>query len=195
MLLIGVNHASADTPTPDQVAFFEAKVRPILVEHCYSCHSLQADEVEAGLLLDSKWGWETGGDSGAAIVPGNLDESLLIQAVNYGEDVVSGMPPRSELPAEQIQILEQWVEMGAPDPRPKATSDTVASKVEPFDLEQRLNQHWSWKPIGHPKTPPVQNQSWPLHDLDRFVLAKLEQVGLQPSRARGPTPMAASRFF
>ncbi|MFK8115661.1 MAG: c-type cytochrome domain-containing protein, partial [Rubripirellula sp.] len=106
--------------TPQQVEFFEAKVRPILVDNCYECHSVEAEDVEAGLVLDSKWGWETGGDSGAAIIPGNLDESLLIDAVRYDENIVSGMPPRSKLPAEQIKVLEQWVEMGAPDPRPKA---------------------------------------------------------------------------
>ena len=181
MLLIDLNRLFAEPPAPDPLAFFESKVRPILVEQCYACHSVQADEVEAGLLLDSKWGWETGGDSGAAIVPGDLDESLLIQAVRYGEDVVSGMPPRSKLPAEQIEILQRWVKMGAPDPRPKATSGAVASNIEPFDLEERFEQHWSWKPIERRDPPSVENQSWPLHELDRFILAKLEQAGLQPA--------------
>ncbi len=181
ILITGLQPAEADTPSADQLAYFESRVRPILVEQCYSCHSVQSDEIEAGLVLDSKWGWETGGDSGAAIVPGNLDESLLIHAVRYEEDVVSGMPPRSKLPLEQIKILERWVEMGAPDPRPRAIAQDEDSPSKRFDLQERHDQHWSWKSIQHPSPPAVEDQSWPLNHIDRFVLSKLEDAGLRPS--------------
>src|SRR6056297_2813465 len=88
---------TADEPTAEQLEFFEAKVRPILVEHCNECHSAEEGTTEAGLSLDSRAGWQTGGDSGTAIVPGKPDQSLLIEAIGYEEDVVSGMPPRSKL--------------------------------------------------------------------------------------------------
>ena len=81
---VGMHELLAEeTPSAEQIQFFESKVRPIFVEHCYECHSATADEVEAELLLDSKWGWMTGGESGAAIIPGNLDDSLVIDAVRY----------------------------------------------------------------------------------------------------------------
>ena len=107
-------------------------MRPIFVEHCYQCHSETADEVEAELLLDSKWGWKTGGASGPAIIPGNPDESLVIDAVRYQEDKVTAMPPRSKLPDEDIAILEKWVEMGAPDPQEirKACGEAIRSREE-----------------------------------------------------------------
>ncbi len=99
--------------TPEQQEFFETKIRPIFADNCYECHSVNAEDTEGGLLLDSKWGWQTGGDSGPAIVPGNPDESLLVEAIRYQEDVVSAMPPKSKLSDQQIGLLEQWVKMGA----------------------------------------------------------------------------------
>ncbi len=134
--------AIAQSPSPDQIEFFESKVRPILVEHCYKCHSAEADEIEAGLVLDTKAGWETGGDSGPTIVPGNLDESLLVQAIRYDEDVVTGMPPKSKLSDDKIAILERWVSMGAPDPR---TGQSAAEVMKAFDLQGRFANHWSWR--------------------------------------------------
>lgn len=182
LVLLLCNLVNAEPPTAEQLEFFEAKVRPILVEHCYECHSNGAEEIEAGLLLDSKQGWQTGGDSGPAIVPGNLEDSLLIDAVRYEESIVSGMPPRSKLPASHIKTLERWVEMGAPDPRSAVTPKPDTAKAEPFNLEQRFNDHWSWKPIGDPQPPAVKNEEWVLQNLDRFILAKLEQAGLKPAK-------------
>ncbi len=174
--------AMADPPTREQTEFFESKVRPILVENCYQCHSVDAEEIEAGLVLDSKWGWETGGDSGAAITPGDLDQSLLINAVRYNESVVSGMPPKSKLPANQIEILEAWVKMGAPDPRLKATPHSESS-ITAFDLNQRLQDHWSWRPITPYDPPPVNDTAWPISAIDRFILSKIEQARLRPAAA------------
>lgn len=177
--LVGAESLAADE-TDRQIEFFESNVRPILVEHCYQCHSVKAEDIEAGLLLDSKWGWETGGDSGPAVVPGEVDNSLLVEAIRYQEDVVSGMPPKSKLADREIALLEQWIAMGAPDPRPKATpgSDDGASA---FDLQRRVAQHWSWRPISTPQPPSVQRRDWPRNDVDRFILAKLENVGLRPA--------------
>jgi hypothetical protein len=171
-------HASADSPTPEQIDFFESSVRPILVEHCYECHSAEAEDVEASLLLDSKAGWMTGGDSGPAIVPGKPKESLLVEAVHYQEDVISGMPPKSKLPQKKIDILEQWIAMGAPDPRTESGS---LSPVESFDLNSRVAEHWSWQAIESPKPPRTSNQQWSDSRIDLFVLSKLDQAGLKPA--------------
>ena len=168
---------SEDTLSEEQFEFFESKVRPIFVEHCYECHSEDADEVEAELLLDSKWGWITGGESGPAIIPGNLDESLVIDAVRYQEDKVTAMPPRSKLSDKDIAILEKWVQMGAPDPR--AAKKSTKPAANGFNLEQRYREHWSWRPIAEPELPWVENNAWPKSGLDRFILQEIEAAGLK----------------
>ncbi len=103
--------AKEDVSTPAQLEFFEKSVRPLLAKHCYSCHSAKATKLQAGLLVDSRAALLRGGDSGAAIVPGDPDASLLIEAVQYEE---YEMPPKGKLPDREIATLERWIEMGAP---------------------------------------------------------------------------------
>ena len=166
--------------SPEQLEFFESKIRPIFVEHCYECHSAKSgDDLEGGLLLDSRQGWSEGGDSGPAVVPGKVDKSLVVHAVRYEEDLVSAMPPKSKLPDEQIKAIEKWVQMGAPDPR--SQTSTAKPMVETFDLQKRFEEHWSWRAITRPATPEVEKTDWVQNEVDRFVLAKLEAVGLQPA--------------
>ena len=108
---------AAAKPTEDGIAFFEKSIRPLLVKHCYSCHSAEAQgkgKLEAGLALDTKQAMLTGGESGPVIVPGKPDESLLIEAIKYES---YEMPPAGKLPPEEIDLFVKWVEMGAPDPR------------------------------------------------------------------------------
>jgi len=117
MLFIGMVLGGALTATADDHAFFESKIRPVLVERCYECHS--AEKTKGGLALDTKAGWEKGGDSGPAILPGKPDESLLIKAVRYHDEDLA-MPPQKKggkLPDSAIAALTEWVKMGAPDPR------------------------------------------------------------------------------
>ena len=110
----------ADGPiTPAQLAFFEAKIRPVLIENCYTCHSASAEKLKGNLHLDTREGTRKGGDLGPAVVPGDLDESLLIMAVRYQDDDLK-MPPKNKLSDEAIADLERWVAMGAPDPRTEA---------------------------------------------------------------------------
>ena len=189
----GTTAAAEETvATPEQIEFFESEVRPILVEHCYDCHSVGGEEIEAGLVLDSKWGWENGGESGPAIEPGDVEESLLIAAIRYEEDVVSGMPPRSKLPDEEIEILTKWVAMGAPDPREKQIPGD--EKVAVFNLQSRKAEHWSWRPVSRPSVPEVGDQNWPRNQIDQFVLAKLEQAGLMPA-ADADKPLWLRRVY
>ena len=105
---------------PAQLDFFETKVRPVLAEHCFECHSARADKLKGGLHLDSRDGLLKGGDSGPAVVPGEPGKSRLIEAVRYG-DQDTAMPPKGKLPDGVVKDLEQWVEMGAPWPPEVAT--------------------------------------------------------------------------
>ncbi|MDB4665772.1 hypothetical protein OAE81_01125, partial [bacterium] len=98
------------------IEFFETHIRPLFVEHCYECHSADAKELKANLYLDSRTGWQTGGDSGPAIIPGKPEDSLLLNAISYTNSDLE-MPPKNRLPDSKIQHLKSWIAMGAPDPR------------------------------------------------------------------------------
>jgi len=108
-------HAAADLP-PEQVEFFETKIRPILVDHCYACHSAQADEIEGGLMLDNRAALQKGGDSGRLLVPGQPGQSRLLVAIEYNDENFQ-MPPDGKLPDEVLANFRKWIELGAPDPR------------------------------------------------------------------------------
>lgn len=170
-------HVPAEVgPTAVQIEFFETQVRPLFVQHCYECHSVDAKKVQAGLLMDSRAGLLRGGDSGEAIVAGDSDASLLIESVKYES---YEMPPKGKLPAKDIQTLERWVTMGAP--WPKEAAPTAESSRPEFDLLQRKADHWVWQPIQSVGVPEVADQYWPRDPLDHFVLAKLEAANLKPA--------------
>lgn len=151
---------------------FRRHVLPILQEHCFECHSHDADSIKGGLVLDSRSGWAAGGDSGPAVIPGRPQDSLLMSAVRY-EDYE--MPPSGRLPPELIKRLEQWVADGAADPR---TSGTVV--VDSGIDYAAGRQHWAFQPMQKTPVPDVQDTQWSRSDVDRYVLAALEQSDLQP---------------
>ncbi len=154
--------------------FFEKSVRPILVEHCQECH--QASEINGGLRLDSRQGWMAGGDSGAAIVPGDPDSSRLMIAVRY-ENRDLQMPPQNKLADSQIEVLQKWIANGAPDPR-----DDTTTAVAPIGMSvEDGRQFWSLRPIADPAPPSVENQAWVQTPIDAFILSKLESNGLRPA--------------
>ncbi len=164
-------------PSKEHLAFFENKVRPILKENCYKCHSLEAGKAKGDLTLDTRDGWVKGGKNGAAIEPGNVEKSLLLTAVGY-EDADLQMPPKGEkLSAQQIADLTEWVKMGAPDPR-KGTG-AIVSKLS--GLTDKARQHWAYQPVKKPAPPAVKNQAWSRTEVDRFVLQKLETAGMVPA--------------
>jgi len=171
-MFTAVAAAEQVAPTPEQLAFFESKIRPVLVTHCYECHATEAKIVQGGLRVDHRDGLLMGGDTGAAIAPGNAEASLLIQALRH--DGIE-MPPKGKLPDSVIRDFENWIAMGAPDPR-TAVADPVKRTI---DLEAG-RQHWAFQPVADPAAPTVQDEAWPLDPIDRFVLAKLEQAGLRP---------------
>jgi cytochrome c553 len=159
--------------------FFEKKIRPLLVERCYECHSETAKKVKGGLRLDNREDLLKGGDTGPSLVSGNPDKSLIIVAVRYKNQDLQ-MPPKSPLKPEQIRDLEQWVKMGAPDPREKVASKTGAKRV--INLEEG-RKFWSFQPIANPPVPTVKNPKWIQSPLDNFILAKLEEKKLKPAPA------------
>jgi hypothetical protein len=178
-----VNSETVEAPISDEARqLFENEIRPIFVEHCYECHG--PDTAEAGLRLDSRHGWATGGDNGPAIIPGEPAKSLLLKAVGYA-DVDLRMPPEGKLSETQIARLERWVEQGAVDPRRDATPSTDSSEASTsdaaIDIEGRMRDHWAWHPVVPPALPMIEKKNWPLDPLDHFVLAQLERQKLQPA--------------
>ncbi|MCA9245823.1 MAG: PSD1 domain-containing protein [Planctomycetales bacterium] len=173
--------SGAETPAaphdPTALEFFEKEVRPVLVRRCAKCHGAGDEEPEGSLRVDSLAALLAGGDTGPAIVPGDPEESLLIDAINYGE--IYQMPPKSKMPAEEIAALTRWVEIGAPWPADEAPAAAVTKAK--FDWQTRRDEHWAWRPIERPAAPPVAGQAWPQSDIDRFILAQLESHGLSPA--------------
>ncbi len=159
--------------------FFEKSVRPVLAERCQTCHG--GSKQKGGLRLDSRTSVLQGGETGPAIVPGKPDESLLIGAVKYADDLQ--MPPKSRLAPAEVAALTRWVEMGAPWPGGSLES-TPGNKItasKTFDLGQRRASHWAWRAIEATTPPEVHDSSWPADPIDRYLLARLESQGLKPA--------------
>jgi hypothetical protein len=155
-------------------AFFDSKVLPILQQRCFECHS-HASKIKGGLALDSRSGWEEGGDNGPAIKPGQVEASLLIKAIRY-VDAEFEMPPKGKLAASEIAILEEWVKSGAHDPRTAG----AGKQKKGIDLAEG-RKFWAFQPVRNPSPPKIKNTSWPLDPLDHFILAKQEPKGIQPA--------------
>lgn len=165
----------AEVPaSAEGTAFFEKKIRPVLVKECYGCHSTEkGKKVRGGLALDSREGMRKGGDSGPVLVPGNPARSLLIKALNHGDAKIA-MPPKKKLDASVVRAFEDWIRSNAPDPRGEGK---VASKY--VDIEKG-RAHWAYQPPKKVAPLPVKQTAWPRTDVDRFVLAALERKGLMP---------------
>lgn len=172
----------------EQIEFFEVHVRPVLVAHCFDCHSTDAPELEAGLYVDSRQAILHGGESGAAIVPGKPDESLLIASVKYDS---YEMPPDRKLDQRHIDALVKWVEMGVPWPQVTSSPGTpvpTGTDWQTFDWATARREHWAWQRVERPAVPSMDAQS-PAenHPIDRFVSAQRSAAGLTPS---APAPAA-----
>jgi hypothetical protein len=168
---------SLDAADPNSVEFFESRIRPVLVQQCYQCHSAEADEIGGSLLLDSSNGMMTGGDSGPAITPGDVDTSLLISAIRYDS---SEMPPSGKLPDHVIEDFEKWIASGAVDPRTAVGQLPVRSRV---DLEEG-RKFWAFRPLR--QTPPEHTDLAAADLVDHFLNERLEQAGIEPNRLASP---------
>ncbi|QDU97769.1 PSD1 and planctomycete cytochrome C domain-containing protein [Lignipirellula cremea] len=167
---------AAETVSPaeqaEQLAFFEKRVRPLLLQRCAECHGAEAQEGK--LRLDSPAGIRQGGASGAVVIAGKPEQSLLIAAISHRNEELQ-MPPETKLPAGEIADLTAWVARGAVLP-----GERLAAAPARIDLDQ-ARQYWAFQPIVRPPVPTVHQQDWPLSPIDHFILARLEAAGLQPS--------------
>lgn len=174
--------------------FFEEKIRPVLAQNCYECHSAKAKKLKAGLFLDRKAGWEKGGESGPALMPGKPDESLLLSAIRYKDNDLR-MPPEKKLPKEVVADFEKWIAMGAPDPR-DAPMEAVAESSGPKakSLEEG-RKFWAFHPLASPQLPEVTDEKWVKDELDQFVLARLEENDLKPAPPADKSTLLRRLYF
>jgi hypothetical protein len=174
----------AESPSAEQLAFFETKIRPVLAENCYGCHSADAQakgKLKAGLYADSREGLLTGGETGPALVAGKPAESLLLKVLNH-EIKGAEMPPKGKLPAAAIADLARWVEMGAPDPR--LASAPIPKHQHTIDVATGRNW-WAFRPLRRPDAPVVKRADWIRTPVDAFILARQEAAGVVPSDPAG----------
>jgi len=165
----------AEKISASDLEFFETKIRPVLADNCYKCHSRDADKIKGGLLLDTREGLLLGGFTGDALVPGNPVESLLIVAINHEDEDFKMPSKRRKLADHEIADLTEWVRRGAPDPRTRgaAESDSAYGGVG--------KNHWSFQAVKKPAVPEVTLEGWGSSPVDRFVAAKLTAAGLKPN--------------
>lgn len=176
-------------PSVEQVQFFESKIRPVLIEHCYKCHSTESGTVRGGLGVDHREALFSGGASGPAVVPGNLEESTLWNAINY---VDFEMPPNRKLPASIIADFKTWIEMGAPDPRVNE-GVVVHSKVTP-EIITEGKKHWSFQPPQKTRPSAGKFNDWAKTEIDRHIASSWEQPGVSPSMDANPSDLVRRLF-
>lgn len=167
----------AETQDPKSLAFFESRIRPVLIKHCYECHSTEEGVAEGGLRVDSRAAIRKGGERGRAVIPGRPDASLLLTAISHTDADLEMPPEQPRLPAAVIADVKRWIAMGAPDPR-------VGGRVEPDgvrDILAAARKHWAYQPPRAVAAPKVSDESWTRSEVDAFVLARLDAAGLRPS--------------
>jgi len=195
VLLAVLNNAATAEPAgagqklkanAEATGFFERSIRPLLVKHCYECHSEEAQEQQGGLLLDRRSGWTDGGDTGTAVVPGQPGQSLLIQAVRYTDDNVQ-MPPDGKLSDAEIKLLEKWIRDGAVGGAVDIGETGFSRLGDQTYIFEQAKTHWAFQPIKKVQPPRAANAAWNLNAIDQFIAAKLAAASLKP------TPRAEAR--
>jgi hypothetical protein len=184
LLLVACTTACAEDtkpPSPQDIEFFEKKVRPVLAARCYSCHSNRSKTVKGSLKVDSRGALIAGGDSGSAIVPGKPQESLLIAAIQFAKNADFQMPPKGKLPEHEIAALTEWVRRGAPFPGGTASTPQGERKID----FAKARKFWSFVPVEEKPLPQTKQTDWAKERIDHFVLAAMEANGLSPSKEAG----------
>jgi mono/diheme cytochrome c family protein len=177
VLLAHAASAPAADLSAHDLEFFESKVRPLLADRCYQCHSLEQNKSRGGLTLDTRQGWQKGGENGKVIEPGKPADSPLIIAIGYLDPDLQ-MPPKGEkLSDAEIAILHEWVQRGAPDPRDGGKD--IATKLT--GLTDQARHHWAYLPVKKPALPENKQQNWCKTPVDTFILQKLEAAGMTPN--------------
>jgi cytochrome c553 len=172
--LAGAVAAAAPAIAPQDLQFFETRVRPVLVDRCYKCHSHDADKIKGGLMLDTREGMLHGGDTGPAVDPGKPGDSLIIDAISY-KDADLQMPPKGErLSEQQVADIAEWIRRGAPDPR------SLVAKGSSSTYGGVGRDHWSFLPVRRQAVPAVSDAAWCQTPVDNFILARLEENAMRP---------------
>ena len=173
-----VADAHAGIP-PDQLSFFEKNIRPVLVEHCYKCHSAESEKIKGGFTLDTKQSTLLGGESGhPGVTPGSLSESSLYEAITWANEDMQ-MPPKNKLPDDVIANFRKWIEMGAPDPRDQTVPHVAGGKREISMDEGR--KHWAFQKPKTSVVPDLKDETWARSTIDQWIQAGFEKAGLQPT--------------
>ena len=198
-LLVGMIAAAtpvfAADPTKEQLDFFEQKVRPLLANNCYSCHSIEQGKSKGGFTLDTASAARKGGDTGPGVVPGDPAKSLIYVAMTY-KDKDMQMPPSSkggQMKPEELAIIEQWIKMGAPDPRKEAAKATKLS-----GMTDKARAHWAYQPMKHYKSipiPKVKNPGWVRTPIDSFIMEKLDANNIIPVDPAGKEMLLRRAYY
>jgi hypothetical protein len=193
LLALAAGQARVQSAQSTADEFFEKKIRPVLANNCYACHSSKLKAPMGGLVLDTKAGLLKGGDSGPALVPGQPAESLLLRAMRYN-DLRLKMPPTDKLPVAVIADFEQWIAAGAHDPRIDAATPITITKAHGIDFGKG-RQWWAFQPVRQLPAPRVKHTAWPRAKIDQFILAKLEQNKLKPSAEADPRTLIRRAYL
>lgn len=181
----------AEKPTPG-LELFENKIRPVLIEHCYECHSAATTDIKGGLRVDSREAIRSGGESGAAVVPHQTGQSLLLDALRHES---FEMPPGKKLSEEVIADFVKWVELGAPDSRDQPPSVDEAASLSWKAIFEKRRHWWSLQPLQKVTPPIVTNNDWSERPVDRFLFDKLQQSHLQPAKTASPRTLIRRLSF
>jgi hypothetical protein len=177
---------------PAELEHFENRVRPVLIQYCYECHSAASTEAKGGLRLDSRDGIRRGGESGPAVVPGKLAESLLLDAVRHES---FKMPPDRRLPDAIVNDLVRWIERGAVDPRDKPPTADEAAELSWQAIFAERRNWWSLQPLGTARPPEVADPAWSTSAVDRFIKAKLDEAQIEPAAEAEPAVLLRRLSF
>lgn len=176
MIIVTVSLQAAE-PTREQIEFFENEIRPLLVKHCYECHS-DEKKLEGELRVNGRAALLHGGASGPAVVPGRPKESLMIEAVQYRS---LEMPPNGKLPQSDIDKLVRWVEMGLPWPKEETADATGARASKSFSISDDQRTHWAFQPIENPPLPVAKEADWNRNPIDQFLSSRWQVEGIPPN--------------
>jgi len=174
---------------------FEARIRPLLVDRCYSCHNAEGT-ADGGLAVDSREGLLTGGDSGPALVPGDPAGSLLLGVLRHEVDGLKMPKDSGKLDNATLADLSAWIAAGAPDPRDAPPSKEELAQATSWEtIMERRGRWWSFQPLAEASPPTLAGNTWSGHSIDRFIIAGLQEQGLEPAADAAPQTLVRRLFF
>ncbi len=188
-----VSALDATAPSKDDADFFTEKIRPILADNCFKCHSHAAEKIKGGLVVDSREAMLTGGDTAPAVVPGDPEKSLLIEAIRYTNTDLQMPPKNKKLSDEQIALLTEWIKRGAPW---KDSGSSQKMAVRPKGrITDDDRKWWAFQSIAVREAPAVADNGWCINEIDHYVLSTLKAAGLEPAPAAGKRELIRRVYF